>query len=163
MELGLPSLVLTELNTQTDCTLNKIGDYEASSRSNLRRLGRARIWICDRFSAVDRSQKAPKHEEESYFWWSDFGIHFRRFWLFFSPSVRPSVIPAQLSDSLERLKDHRGRAVFRSILHIPRPAESNLAQLVWTLGFGPCDPGSIPAGDGFSHFFDLLGLLVGVK
>jgi len=70
---------------------NKIGDGEASSRSNLRRLGRARIWICDRFSAVDRSQKAPKHEEESYFWWSDFGIHFRRFWLFFSPSVRPSV------------------------------------------------------------------------
>ena len=79
------------------------------------------------------------------------------------PSVCPSVIPAQLSDSLERLKDHRGRAVFRSILHIPRPAESNLAQLVWTLGFGPCDPGSIPAGDAFSHFFDLFGLLVGVK
>ena len=82
---------------------------------------------------------------------------------FLRPSVRPSVIPAQLSDSLERLKDHRGRAVFRSILHIPRPAESNLAQLVWTLGFGPRDPGSIPAGDAFSHFFDLFGLLVGVK
>ena len=82
---------------------------------------------------------------------------------FLRPSVRPSVIPAQLSDSLERLKDHRGRAVFRSVLHIPRPAESNLAQLVWTFGFGPCDPGSIPVGDAFSHFFDLLGLLVGVK
>ena len=78
-------------------------------------------------------------------------------------SVRPSVIPAQLSDSLECLKDHRGRAAFRSILHIPRPAESNLAQLAWTFGFGPRDPGSIPVGDAFSYFFDFFGLLVGVK
>ena len=145
------------------CRRNKIGDGEASSRSNLRRLGRARVWICDRFSAVDRSQKASKPEEESYFWWSDFGIHFRRFWLFFSPSVRLSVIPAQLSDSLECLKDHRGRVAFRSILHTPHPAESNLAQLVWTFGSGPRDPGSNPVGDVFSYFFDFFGLLVGVK
>ena len=150
---------------------NKIGGGEASSRSNLRRLGRARIWICDRPSAVDRSQKASKREEESYFWWSDFGIHFRRFWLFFSPSVRPcvrpsvcpSVIPARLSGSLECLKDHRGRIAFRPILRTPRPAEINLFQLVWAFGSGPRDPGSIPVGDVFSYFFDFFGLLVGVK
>ena len=77
--------------------------------------------------------------------------------------LRPSVIPAQLSDSLERLKDHRGRVAFRSILHAPRPAESNLAQLVWTFDSGPRDPGSISVGDVFSYFFDFFGLLVGVK
>ena len=77
--------------------------------------------------------------------------------------LRPSVIPAQLSYSLERLKDHRGRAASRSILHIPPPAESNLAQVVWAFGSGPRDPGSIPVGDVFSYFFDFFGLLVGVK
>ena len=42
---------------------NKTGDGEAPSGSNLRRLGRARIWMCDRLSEVDRPQKAPEYEE----------------------------------------------------------------------------------------------------
>ena len=83
--------------------------------------------------------------------------------LFVFFSVRPSVIPARFSGSLECLKDHRGRAAFRSILRAPRPAESNLAQLVWTFGSRPRDPGSIPVGGAFSYFFEFFGLLLGVK
>ena len=78
-------------------------------------------------------------------------------------SVCPSVIPAQLSDSLECLKDHRGWIAFRPILRTPRPAEINLVQLVWAFGSGPRDPGSFLVGDVFSYFFDFFGLLVGVK
>ena len=41
---------------------SNIADGEASLRSSLHRLGRARLWVRDNFSGVDHSQKTSKRE-----------------------------------------------------------------------------------------------------
>ena len=75
-------------------------------------------------------------------------------------SVRPSVRHSGTALRPFRVfRRHRGRATFCSILRPPRPAERSLAQLVWVFGSDPRDPGSIPAGDTFSYYFNFFRLV----